>query len=81
MVVARALWCWHVVFIPIHEPPAAASFAFGRFAFAFVAPGFVLTLFAFSLNVVCIAASRFGINRQVAVLTDEVIGESCEVSC
>ncbi len=62
------------------QPLAAASFAFGRFAFAFVALGFTLTLVAFSLNVVCIAASRFGINRQVAILADEVIGEGCEVS-
>ncbi len=76
MIVAQALGCWHVLFIPIHEPPAAASFASGRFAFAFVALGFTLALFAFSLNVVCIAASRFGINRQVAVLANEVIGGS-----
>ncbi len=66
MVVAQALGWWHVLFIPKHEPPAAASFAFGRFAFALVAFGFTLILFAFSLNVVCIAASRFGINKGVA---------------
>ena len=78
--VALALCCRNVVFIPIHKSSAAASFAFGRFAFAFVALEFTLTLFAFSLNVVCIAASRFGINRQVAVLADNEIGEGCEVS-
>ncbi len=67
--------------IPINEPPAAASSAFGRFAFAFVALGFTFTLFAFSLNVVGVAASRFfGVNREVSILADKVIGKGCEVS-
>ena len=77
--VARALCCRNVVFIPIHKSSAAASFAFGRFAFA-VTFTFAFAFFAFSLSVVSMAASRFGINRQVAILADQEIGEGREIA-
>ncbi len=68
----------YVVGVPIDEAPISAAFAFAGFAF-FFALVFSFSSFAL-LNVVCIAASWFGVCREVSVLADEVVDERAEVS-
>ncbi len=68
----------YVFFIPIYLTPIFVPFAFAGFSFSFA------LVFSFSpfplLNIVCIAAPRFGVRRKVSILTDEVVDERVEVS-
>ncbi len=68
-----------VVGVPVDVSACASRFSLVLLAFAFVPLAFSFAFFAL-VGVECIAASRFSVGREAAILTNKVVGEGREIA-